>query len=148
MDEKRIYVVVAETIQVPFVPDSHAPPLRTVVQPEGRQIAQACHVVSMLRQQMIRPGKHFSVLSTSELIFLADKVSSFVPFTTIILQARDSAEVGHVYALLYKDRLKPVIFSDDNPDYGPGSWPTAIAVLATKKQVMYALDYLPLWGSK
>lgn len=133
-EEKRIYVVIAGTIQVPVVPDSHKPPLRTVVQPMGRQMAQACHAVSKLR--------------------FTDKPSEFVeptefyPRTTIILQARDSAEMFHVYALLRRKRLDPVIFSDNNPKYGPGDWPTAIAVYGFPKQVVGILDYLPLWGSK
>jgi hypothetical protein len=69
-----------------------------------------------------------------------------VPITTIILQARDSNEMLHVYRLLVKRKLNPVIFSDDNPEYGPGSWPTAVAVFSTKKQVDGILDYLPLWS--
>lgn len=132
MDEKRIYVAVAETIQVPVVPDSHAPPLRTVRQPAGRQIAQACHAANLLRYTLKK--------NLGEAIFQ--------PTTTIILQARDSAEMCHVFTLLFRKRLIPVIFSDDNPEYGPGNWPTAIAVYASVKQVKNALDYLPLWGSK
>jgi hypothetical protein len=131
-EESRIFVAVAGTIQVPVVPNSHKPPLRTVVQPAGRQIAQACHVVSQLRIEMHN----------------GSTVEGFVPITTIILQARDSSEMGHIYRLLDRKRLNPVIFSDDNPEYGPGSWPTAVAVFATKKQVDGILDYLPLWGSK
>ena len=69
-------------------------------------------------------------------------------FTTIILQARDSAEMGHIHYLLHKKKLDPVIFSDTNPEYGPGEWPTAVAVLATKKQTRGILDYLPMWGPK
>ena len=140
MEDHKIYVAVAATIQVPVVADSHKPPLRTVVQPVGRQIAQACHVVSKLRHAQ-RPSN-----------FLQDEISKainqFEPITTIILQARDSSEMGHVYRLLSRKRLTPVIFSDDNPEYGPGSWPTAVAVFATKKQIEGVLDYLPLWGAK
>ena len=133
MDDQRIYVVVAKTIQVPLVPDSDAPPLRTVKQPSGRQIAQACHAANKLRWTL-----HKSV-----------GVAIFeLPITTIILQARDSAEMGHVFGLLARRKLIPVIFSDDNPHYGPGTWPTAIAVYATPKAVRDILGYLPLWGSK
>src|SRR6266550_1791420 len=128
-EEKRIYVVVAGTIQVPVVPDSHKPPLRTVVQPMGRQMAQACHVVSKLRHGM--PGS-----------------GDFIPVTTIILQARDSAEMFHIYGLLLKKQLGPVFFQDNNPEYGPGDWPTALAVYAAPKKVIGTLDYLPLWGAK
>src|ERR1700676_3595582 len=132
MEDHKIYVAVAATIQVPVVAGSHKPPLLTVVQPIGRQVAQACHVVSQLRNGMNPPELKLG----------------FQPITTIILQARDSAEMGHIYRLLFKKRLQPEIFSDDNPEYGPGSWPTAVAVFATKKQIEGVLDYLPLWGAK
>jgi hypothetical protein len=54
----------------------------------------------------------------------------------------------HVYTLLNRKHLKPEMFSDDNPEYGPGSWPTAVAVFATQKQVKHILDYLPPWSGK
>lgn len=135
VEESRIYVVVAETIQVPVTLFSCEPPLRTVLQPAGRQIAQACHVVSKLRFHNLTV---FDKLVPNE----------FTPITTIILQARDSDELNHVYRLLNRKRLNPVMFSDNNLEYGPGSWPTAIAVYADNKQVDGVLDYLPLWGSK
>lgn len=142
-EEKRIYIAVAGTIQVPVNPGSHKPPLRTVIQPIGRQAAQACHVVSQLRHKIQRIAVDIEARPGCSLI-----LEEFKPITTIILQARDSAEMGHVYALLSRKKLNPVIFSDDNPEYGPGSWPTAVAVYATSKQVKYILDYLPLWGAK
>jgi len=148
MEESRIYAVVAGTIQVPVNPGSHRPPLRTVIQPAGRQIAQACHVVSKLRWQMLELNKDLSKIPTRELISIGYSLTEFIPLTTIILQARDSAETAHVYTLLDRKKLKPVIFSDNNPEYGPGDWPTAVAVFATPKQVKYILNYLPLWGSK
>jgi hypothetical protein len=138
--EKRIYVIVAATIQVPVVPGSHKPPLRTVFQPHGRQIAQACHVVSLLRHAQKPMNFHLdAVLSAS---------NKFEPITTIILQARDSAEMGHTFSLLHRKRLNPVVFSDENPEYGPGPWPTAIAVFAAPDQIRGAIDYLPLWGAQ
>lgn len=155
MEETRIYVAVAATIQVPSdwyihngekKPKISSPP-KTIVQPSGRQIAQACHVVSMLRMRIDESkipadGKFRSVIDVVPVSKL------FYPVTTIILQARDSAEMGHVFRLLNRKRLNPVIFSDNNPEYGPGDWPTAVAVFATKKQVDGILDYLPLWGTK
>ena len=124
VDEQRIYVVIAATIQTAQ---------RNVVQPSGRQIAQACHVTSKLRWQAATLGGSAMLKGV---------------FTTIILQARDSAEMGHIHYLLHKKKLDPVIFSDTNPEYGPGEWPTAVAVLATKKQTRGILDYLPMWGPK
>jgi len=135
IEEKRIYVVVAGTVQVPA-------PRRSVVQPPGRQIAQACHVVSKLRvdehQQKVNMNTGTIVLG-----------SNFEPMTTIILQARDSAELQHAFVLLHKKKLNPVVFSDSNDfAYGPGSYVvTAVAVFATKKQIENILDYLPLWGA-
>jgi hypothetical protein len=130
IEEKRIYVVVPGTIQVP---DGKGK--KTVVQPAGRQIAQACHVVSRLRHG--QPSK--------------DPI--FKAYTTIILQARDSAEMHHVWLLLHKNLLRkkkpaPVGFWDTNPEYGAGSWPTAMAAFATKKEVVGILDYLPMWGAQ
>lgn len=132
IEEKRIYAVVAGTIQVPVAAGTHKPPLRSVMQPAGRQVAQACHAVSKLRHILVGLGTSYE---------------PFEPMTTIVLQARDSAELGHVYILLSKKKLNPVMFSDTNPQYGPGEWPTAFAVLATKKQIENILDYLPLWGN-
>ncbi len=156
MDEHRIYVAVAGTIQVPvsvfrvdqkIVPDLKKG-LRTIIQPVGRQAAQACHVVSKLRHQMLKLDIEESKMLTSDLISVVKQRSSFNPVTTIILQARDSNEMLHVHRLLFKKKLNPVIFSDTNDQYGPGEWPTAVAVLATKKQVDGILDYLPLWGTE
>lgn len=120
MEEKRIYVVVAGTIQTP----------RTVIQPPGRQIAQACHVVSKLRNTM------------------NSMVIGFEPITTIILQARDSAELTHVQLLALKKKLQIEAFFDTNSEYGDGEHKTAIAFLATPGQANMVCDYLPLWGSK
>lgn len=141
MEERKIYVVVAGTIQVPVTAGSGKPPLRTVAQPSGRQIAQACHVVSKLRY-----ADYVARIKTIGPTL--EELCGFTPITTIILQARDSAEMGHVYFLLTKKKLNPVMFSDTNPEYGPGEWPTAVAVFATKKQTFGILDYLPMWGSK
>lgn len=133
MNELRIYVAVAGTVQVPA-----DRPRRSVIQPAGRQIAQACHVVSKLRHE--RSDK-----------FQEGRFGDpeFEPITTIILQARDSAELRHVQTLLLKKKLRAVPFFDTNPDaYGAGETVmTAVAVLATKQQVEHILDYLPLWGA-
>jgi hypothetical protein len=127
MEEKRIYVVVAATVQT--LPGGKG----TVVQPYGRQIAQACHVVSKLR----------FVLAENTI-----EPNEFTPITTIILQGRDSNELLHVHQLSLKARLRPVTFADENPEvYGNCRPITAIAFLATKKQAEGIVDYIPLWGS-
>jgi hypothetical protein len=128
MEEQRIYAVIAGTVQIPAS-------RRSVIQPPGRQIAQACHAVSKLRFD-----------SCSELV---PHPGYFTPVTTIILQARDSAELSHVQTLLLKKKLTLDVFFDTNDSaYGPDvSVATALAVFATKKQIENILDYLPLWGA-
>lgn len=128
MIDQRIYVAVAGTVQV------GTGRLRTVIQPPGRQIAQAAHVVSKLRHVNI--GLMFP------------ETTPFIPITTIVLQARDSSELSHLWGLLTRRVLKPVQFKDTNQDaYGPEGVVTAIAVLATQKQISGIMDYLPLWGA-
>ena len=121
-DEKRIYVVVAATVQVGGF---------TVFQPLGRQGAQIGHVVSKLRFELDR---------------------QFYPITTIVKACRDSAELEHVTQLLWRNGvgLHPVTFYDTNREaYGPDvSVATAMAVLATKSETFLTLDYLPLWGAE
>lgn len=140
-EEKRIYVVIPAIVEVPAGTFIHHNKsfvdfqggVKHVVQPPGRQIAQACHVVSKLR------------FVTSE-----NKVEPnvFQPVTTIILQARDSKELVHNYIALRSKKLDPVLFSDENEAaYGRFRPVTALAVFATPKQVVGILDYLPLWGS-
>lgn len=130
--EKRIYVVLPATVQVPAFPGAPGK-TRHVLQPHGRQIAQACHVVSKLRHSVQ---------------FDSTRKLDFQPVTTIILQARDSNEMMHNYVMLNKRTLFPVFFSDENRDaYGDFRPITALAVWASQKQVAGILDYLPLWGS-
>lgn len=142
MEESRIYVAVAGTVQVPA-----GRPRRTVEQPAGRQIAQACHVVSKLRHDMT--AKRTPIDIGANLSILPDALAPLSPITTIILQARDSAELRHVQNLLLKKKLNVVPFFDMNIEaYGAGETVmTAVAVYATKKQVENILDYLPLWGA-
>ena len=119
MNEKRIYVVVAGTVHIPEIK-----PRLYIKQPAGRQIAQACHVVSKLRGLL----------------------GDYEDITTIILQGRDTAELRHVQGLLIKKKLFVVQFYDSNIDaYGPGEVLTAIAVYAVPKKVEQILNYLPLW---
>lgn len=128
--EKRLYVVVAGTVQVPA---STAPGRgeRTVVQPWGRQAAQACHVVSKVR------------------IKTYNGTESFEPITTIILQARDSAELRHIATLFHKKKIIYSTFLDSNPDYGPGFALTALSTWPIyKDQIVGVCDYLPLWSPK
>ena len=131
-EEKRLYVVVAATIQV-LGP-------RTVVQPPGRQVAQACHAVSKLRMKMMVEAKRTP--STGDFSLTG-------PITTIVLQARDANELYHVNQLLFKKKILFAVFLDTNPEYGPGAWMTATCTEpVTKRRVEGILDYLPLWGAQ
>ena len=142
-EEKRIYVIIPAQVQVPNSTYVHngtvylhlAKGLRWVQQPAGRQVAQACHVVSKLRL------RHFASSEKPRI--------GFKPVTTVILQARDSKEMGHVLALANKKRLEWETFSDENREaYGDFKPITALALMASPKQVKGILDYLPLWGSQ
>src|SRR5258708_16868279 len=100
IEEKRIYVVVAGAFMFPAQ-------RRSVIQPPGRQIAQACHVVSKLRHSV-----QFDLTRNHD----------FNPITTIILFPRDSAELRHVTFLSSKRKLHPIVFFDINTEaYGGGS---------------------------
>jgi hypothetical protein len=155
--EKRIFCVVANTVQAPLDVVVVTNPLckwsyekllitedtKTIQQPAGRLIAQAAHVVSKVRVFMER-GKPAS---------LAMKFT-VEPITTIILAARDSFELNHVWGLLHHAKIKTHAFIDSQqPDYGfdADHLPsfevrTAIATEPVfPEEVLGILDYLPLW---
>lgn len=134
--EKRLYVVVAGTVQVPV---STAPGpdrgTRTVIQPWGRQAAQACHAVGLFRY---RQGHFWK---------LGEQGEPYQDITTIILQARDSAEMNHVMALLSKKKIMYHHFCDSNPEYGNARPITALCTEPIyKDQIVNIADYLPLWS--
>lgn len=124
-EEKRIYVVVAETVDT-----SNG----VIVQPCGRIAAQCAHVVSRARLE------------------LAEKTGSYdwEPITTIVLAARDTAEMEHIHHLIHKDEdedVQGIAFYDTNSDvYGPGEVLTAICTLPIEPWKLAGItDYLPLW---
>jgi hypothetical protein len=125
MEEKRIYAVVAATVQTAR---------GSIVQPPGRQIAQACHVVSKLRHEL-QPSNG-----------VRGYTNGFESITTIILQARDSAELQHIQLLLSKNDLDSVSFFDTNDQYGTLPTMTAVATFITPGETTGITDYLPLWG--
>ena len=131
-EEKRIYVVVAATVQIgDYV---------TVEQPLGRQCAQVAHAVSKLRFE----GDKFFFANEGP------KPAYFQPITTIVKACRDSAELDHIAALLYQKKLHPVAFYDTNEEaYGRDiTVATAVAVLMTKTETYLTIDYLPMWGAE
>jgi len=131
-EDKRIYVVLPAVVEVAGK--------QWVAQPPGRQIAQACHVSAKLR--------HERGLTTHKAPLMG-RQPVYEDITTIILAARDSHEMMHVFQLLEKRKLFSTFFSDQNPEaYGSDFRPiTALATLARPAQVEGILDYLPLWGS-
>jgi len=154
--DKRIYCVVASTVQNGLI-YREGKPLH-VVQPIGRQIAQACHAVSTARYFMLRKSLLNAVKNVLKIrpSWLAETIKllfpeAFTPVTTIILEARDSFELQHVYDLLQKEGISVYEFKDtEQPDYGDENSfvRTAIATEpVTREAVVGLLDYLPLWGS-
>lgn len=159
-EEKRIYVVVANTVQHPLQRGergwSRIPrDTRDIVQPAGRQIAQACHAVRRMGHSMViravlglftnwKRGHHLSHLRSA----ISFKIN-YEPITTIVLSCRDSFELEHVYNLL-RDQVgvEAFKFNDTNPDaYGEGEVVTAFATVPVESYKMVGvLDYLPLWS--
>lgn len=150
-DYKRIYCVVATTVQNPFLFGSKSS--ATIVQPLGRQVAQAAHVVSKVRFIMLRKA-FIKLLKGRSIAALRLAISTllFTPVTTIILEARDSYELKHVFNLLEKNNIPVYDFFDtEQPDYGSpeDSVRTAIATEPVEPEAVKGiLDYLPLWGSQ
>lgn len=136
-EEKRIYVVVAETVDTPN---------GVVVQPCGRAMAQACHAVG--KMQVTRRIYHARDLrEIGEVLDFEDL--PFEECTTIILAARDSKELEHVNLLLANKGIARHLFADNNDAvYGEHARiATALATAPISPTEVYGvLDYLPLWG--
>lgn len=164
-DEKIIYCVVAETVQHPLGVEDYSfvfqgrtmlrtalariEETRTIVQVPGRLAAQAAHVVSKMRCTQLAHEVEAALLSKNRKRVIG--VSPFQPITTIILGARDSFELQHVYGLLRDvGGILTYKFNDTNPAvYGEGEVTTAIATVPVyKAEVVGILDYLPLWTPK
>jgi hypothetical protein len=130
-EENRIYVVVAETVQNKLNGQS-------TVQVCGRNMAQAAHVVS--KMQVAR------CLNASEGYDTKD--GHLIPCTTIVLAARDSAEMQHIKVLLSKSVYALTTFEDRNPEVY-GSEEEILAAICTDpttaESMIGILDYLPLW---
>lgn len=137
--EKRIYVVIAHTVDVPT---------GIVDQVPGRMAAQGGHAVGRMRLHMMLTAactnKSLRTPEFRELLtnFADEKI------TTIWKSCRDSRELMHVQQLLFHAPIRFYEFQDENdPLYGVGVHPaTALATYpATADDVEGILDYLPLW---
>lgn len=138
-EEKRIYVIVAETVQNPlsyeFTKDS---PIRvitlpntdtkTIVQPIGRIAAQVAHVVSQMRLYTVESNGR-------------------AQYTTIILSVLDSYQLAFRAFLLAQNGVRCDSFFDNNEEYGPDNVRTAICTEPIERSKLgFALDYLNLWS--
>lgn len=156
-EEKRIYVVLPKTVWVK--PPSYqwiygfgavdASYEQNLKQVPGRQIAQAAHVVSKLRHELLKLDKPESEMTINELLVVATQRTEFVPITTIILEARNQKEMMHLFTCLTGEGKQPTLFQDENPAaYGDVKPITAMAVYATPLEVENTLGYLPLWDAQ
>jgi hypothetical protein len=168
MTDKRIYVVLANVVQAPLdiVVEENSltnkkvrvlknlPETRATYQPAGRLVAQAAHIVSKVREKMTKRDiiRYFSGhnkpslnLTNLEIFNLA----KFESITTIVLGARDSFELAHVYTSLEDAGISVHEFKDsEQPDYGDSTWEVTTAIATepvTSSEVLGILDYLPLW---
>jgi len=159
-EEKRIYVVVANTVQHPLFEGRRGEDTRTIVQVPGRQIAQACHAVRRMGHYMviravlglfedIRGGKFRNLKNRLDTIraTIAHELH-YEPITTIVLSCRDSFELEHVYDLLRIAGVDVFMFFDTNPAvYGEGEVRTAFATdPIDPSKTVGVIDYLPLWS--
>ena len=154
-EDKRIYCVVATTVQRPTgLSTCVENGMWSLRQPAGRLAAQAAHAVSKARMAMLKHwvqppnGIHPSYLNSEDCETYWE--SMMQPITTISLGARDSFELIHVANLLEHDKIPVHKFIDSNqPDYGDMgiSIMTAIATEPVKSEdIDGILDYLPLWS--
>jgi peptidyl-tRNA hydrolase len=144
-DEKRIYVVVAETVDTPS---------GVVNQSCGRMAAQCAHVVSKMQVHRItsldsqkgRVRLALEAIASLVQILTSLKLKSphkLKPCTTIVLAVRDSRELNHIEALLAKFGHEHFTFVDSNPGvYGDGvEISTAVCTLP-----VYAIDMTLILG--
>ncbi len=154
MEEKRIYVIVAETVQNPlemkYVVPGHCvmrptPDTKTIVQPKGRIGAQIGHVTSEMRMSTLVDtlfAKKRKLLCQEDLRVFASQA-----ITTIVLAVPDSFQLEFRHYLLRRAGAKVHMFFDQNPEYGPGVVKTAICTEpVVKDSLVGPLDYLQLWS--
>lgn len=161
-DGMRIYCVVAAAVQHPLVWEGITAPqigdllhstanTRTIHQPAGRLIAQAAHVVSKVRHNILKDEIiRATHVAKGKKVWYRGHILHFEPCTMIILSCRDSFELAHLRGLLSKAEIKFERFQDENQAaYGEGKVTTAIATYpVTKTNVTGILDYLPLWDAE
>ncbi len=138
MKEKRIYVVIAETVDTP---DKIVVPSGVVAQVPGRMAAQGGHALSRMKMHRLA-GAADDGKKSSDLFKMADE-----KITTIWKSCRDSKELQHIADNLDRVRIGHYYFEDENPEvYGYWHPRTALATIPVHpERIEGVLDYLPLW---
>jgi hypothetical protein len=154
-EEKRVYVIVAETVQNPcnvILTNGRAVleagvDVQTIVQPKGRIAAQVGHVVSKMRlnETLGRIRAIGKIRKDKAVTILSEEVRT--PYTTIILGVPDSFQLMLRQCMLQREGVPTYLFFDENEEYGPGVVKTAICTPPViRTEVGGALDYLNLWS--
>jgi hypothetical protein len=157
--EKRIYVIIAETVQNPlvmkYVHGKHfvmvpTADTKTIVQPKGRIGIQIGHVASRMRMHLMLASLQLALDKrggtivpevTDDLKAMADDA-----ITSIALAVPDSYRLEFREHLIRKTGVEVYTFYDENPEYGLGSVKTAICTAPVERHKLRdTLDYLELW---
>lgn len=106
----------------------------------GRQAAQAGHGVSKLKiSYLIQNSKSLEDYSYNAGVIFDN------PITSIVLEARDSKELTHIYLVATIMNLHHVRFWDDGAIYQNSNVLTAVSIgPITPDQLAGVFDYLPL----
>ena len=161
----RLYCVVANTVQAPLTLSPAINPhfgeeglmmrvntvevTQSINQPPGRVVAQACHVVSLVRDRMLRQAwKKAAMLgSYCDPEFFNEYCQ---PLTTIVLGARDSFELQHVLNLMKLAKVPAYTFYDtDQPAYGSPDLQVMTSICTEPVHPDWMLgvtEYIPLWA--
>jgi hypothetical protein len=158
MSEKRIYVIVPETVQHPLSLGGHVGhtvivprhDTITIVQPKGRIAAQVGHVTSRMRMRRMVEEVAKSERTRRRKLWVPclEKLYGMAeePITTIVLAVPDSYQLEFRQGLLEKAKIPVWVFFDMNEEYGPGSVKTAICTEPVEREKLYGIiDYLELW---
>jgi peptidyl-tRNA hydrolase len=148
MVEKRIFVVVAHTVDTPT---------GIVVQVPGRMAAQGGHALSRMKMHRLLDDIERTYRIANKIAKkLGDKTEVIGNWrkiadrkiTTIWLACRDSQELQHIADNLDRVGVGYYDFEDENDNlYGVGWHPrTALAAVpAAPERLEGITDYLPLW---
>src|SRR5208282_1022382 len=160
MEEKRIYVIVAETVLNPlemkYLGGKHfimrpTPATKTIVQPIGRIGIQIGHVTSKMRMQRILESFERAIAKSRGHVkpaVLDDlRVMAGEAITSIAYSVPNSFDLEFRHYLLRKAGIGVFPFYDQNDEYGIGVVKTAISTVPVEASKLRGItDYLKLWG--